>query len=72
MAANLTLLRSRLLLPPDAPEAKAAQDEAEALRRQLTERAHVVATADWLERRPQLGRDVFRRGSPAARAACGR
>ena len=68
MAANLTLLRSRLLLPPDAQEAKAAQDEAEALRRQLVERAHVNRTADWLERRPQLGRDVFRRGSPAARA----
>jgi chromatin segregation and condensation protein Rec8/ScpA/Scc1 (kleisin family) len=32
MAATLALLRSRLLLPEDAPEAKAAQDEAEAYR----------------------------------------
>ncbi|HEY2131920.1 MAG TPA: segregation/condensation protein A, partial [Acetobacteraceae bacterium] len=35
MAATLAHLRSRLLLPADAPEAKAAVDEAEALRRQL-------------------------------------
>ena len=35
MAATLTQLRSRLLLPPDATEAKAALSEAEALRRQL-------------------------------------
>ncbi len=68
MAANLTLLRSRLLLPPDAPETKAAQHQAEALRRQLIERARSAEAADWLERRPQLGRDVFGRGRAAAGA----
>ena len=62
MAATLAFLRSRLLLPGDSPEAKAAADEAEALRRRLVSRAQVRAAADWLERRPQLGRDVFGRG----------
>jgi segregation and condensation protein A len=59
MAATLAFLRSRLLLPSDSPEAKAAEDEAEALRYRLVSRARVHAAADWLERRPQLGRDVF-------------
>ena len=63
MAATLAFLRSRLLLPGDSPEAKAAEDEAEALRRRLVSRAQVRAAADWLERRPQLGRDVFGRGT---------
>ncbi len=64
MAATLTELRSRLLLPADAPEAKAALSEAEALRRQLVAREEMRAAADWLERRPQLGRDFFVRGMP--------
>ncbi len=64
MAATLTELRSRLLLPADAPEAKAALSEAEALRRQLVARTEMRAAADWLERRPQLGRDFFVRGRP--------
>ena len=68
MAATLTHLRSRLLLPADAPGSEAAEDEAEALRRQLVSRAHVHAAADWLERQPQLGRDVFGRGG-AGRAS---
>jgi segregation and condensation protein A len=59
MAATLAFLRSRLLLPSDSSEAKAAEDEAEALRYRLVSRAQVRAAADWLERRPQLGRDVF-------------
>ena len=65
MAATLALLRSRLLLPPDAPEARAAQDEAEAMRRQLLQRVVMRQVADWLEQRPQLGRDVFARGAGA-------
>ena len=69
MAATLALLRSRLLLPPDAPEARAAQDEAEAMRRQLLERAAIRHAAEWLDREPQLGRDVFARGGEAARAS---
>jgi segregation and condensation protein A len=67
MAATLTFLRSRLLLPGDSPEAKAAVDEAEMLRHRLVSRAQMRAAADWLERRPQLGRDVFGRGTAERR-----
>jgi segregation and condensation protein A len=63
-AATLTELWSRLLLPQDAPAARAAVEEAEALRRHLLERARMRGAADWLDRRAQLGRDVFRRGQP--------
>jgi segregation and condensation protein A len=63
-AATLTELWSRLLLPQDAPAARAAVEEAEALRRHLLERARMRAAADWLDRRARLGRDVFRRGQP--------
>ena len=68
MAATLTELWSRLLLPSDAPAARAAFEEAEALRRQLLDRARTRAAADFLERRVQLGRDAFRRGRPEASA----
>jgi segregation and condensation protein A len=69
MAATLTELWSRLLLPSDAPAARAAVEEAEALRRQLLDRAQMRAAADWLGRRVQLGRDAFRRGRPDVSAA---
>ena len=69
MAATLTQLRSRLLLPADAAEAKAALSDAEALRRQLVGREEMRAAADWLERRPQLGREVFARSRPEGHAA---
>jgi segregation and condensation protein A len=69
MAASLALLRSRLLLPPDAPEARAAEDEAEAIRRQLLERAAIRAAAEWLDHRMHLGRDVFVRGEVAGAGA---
>jgi len=72
MAATLAFLRSRLLLPSDSPEAKAAEDEAEALRHRLVSRAQVRAAADWLERRPQLGRDVFGCGTGDRRYGGGR
>ena len=62
MAADLTLLRSRLLEPADAAAAQDAQDEAERLRKRLLGRAEIGRAADWLERRIQLGRDVFGRG----------
>ena len=68
MAATLTELWSRLLLPADAPAARAAVEEAEALRRHLLERARLGAAADWLDRRVQLGRDAFRRGQPEVSA----
>ncbi len=64
MASHLAELRSRLLLPADVTEARTAQAEAEALRRQWVRRAEMAATVGWLERRPQLGRDVFARGQP--------
>ena len=62
MAAQLTELRSRLLLPADAPEARAAQSEAEALRQRWIWRAETAAATDWLAERPQLGFEVFARG----------
>ncbi|MBL6082659.1 segregation/condensation protein A [Belnapia sp. T18] len=60
-AAWLTLLRSRLLLPA-APESTEAEREAQGLRRRLADREWASRLADWLERRPQLGRQVFARG----------
>jgi segregation and condensation protein A len=62
MAATLTELWSRLLLPADAAASRAAETEAEALRRQLLARQRMREAADWLARRPQLGRDIFARG----------
>ncbi len=64
MAAQLTELRSRLLLPADGRDAGAAHRQAEALRRQAIRREAVATAADWLERRPRLGLDVFARFRP--------
>ena len=64
MAAQLAELRSRLMLPAEDAQAQAGQAEAEALRRQWISRAEMVAVADWLERQPQLGREVFACGQP--------
>lgn len=64
MAATLTDLRSRLLPPTDAPQARQALGEADALRRQLLARAAMRAATDWLERRHQVGCHVFLRGRP--------
>ncbi len=66
MAASLTELWSRLVLPADPVAARAAAAEAEALRRRLLARARIRDAADWLARRPQLGWEVFARGMPAA------
>lgn len=63
MAAWLLLLRSRLLLPADAEESAEAEREAADLRRRLADRAAARRLATWLERRPQLGREVFPRGA---------
>jgi segregation and condensation protein A len=64
MAASLTELWSRLLLPRETPAAQDAADAAEALRRHLLERARMQAAAACLDQRPQLGRDSFARGRP--------
>ena len=62
IAATLTQLRARLILPAAALEAQATEREAGGLRRQLLSRLHIQAAADWLERRQQLGLHVWTRG----------
>ena len=64
MGAWLVQLRSRLLLPGDGPAQDAADAEAGGLRDRLRELHRVQALAAWLDGRPQLGRDVFARGTP--------
>ncbi len=66
MAADLALLRSRLLVPADAAEVQDAQTEVERLRQRLLGRAEMSRAADWLEGRDQLGREVFGRGQADA------
>lgn len=68
MAAWLTLLKSRLLIP----KPQLAADEPDphlleaALRRKLAHLAAARAAAKRLEQMPQLGRDVFLNGQPQA------
>ncbi len=64
MASWLLQLRSLLLLPAHTPAQQAAQDEAEQLRDRLAGLQEMQALAGWLDRRPQLGLDVFVRGQP--------
>jgi segregation and condensation protein A len=64
MAAWLVQLRTRLLLPADAPARQEAAAEAEQLRTRLSALQAMRALAGWLEQRPQLGHDVFARGRP--------
>jgi hypothetical protein len=64
MAAWLVQLRARLLLPADAPAQQEAAAEADQFRGRLVALEEIQALAGWLERRPQLGHDVFTRGQP--------
>jgi segregation and condensation protein A len=64
MAAWLVQLRTRLLLPADAPAQQDAVVEADAFRTRLVALEDMQALAGWLERRPQRGHDVFGRGQP--------
>jgi segregation and condensation protein A len=64
MASWLVQLRSLLLLPADVSAHQAAKDEADHFRNRLSELGDIQALAAWLDRRPQLGRDVFTRGQP--------
>ena len=64
MAAWLTWLKSRLLLPADALGAEEAEDAAEILALRLRDLSAIRAAAAWLGARPQLGQDVFARGAP--------
>ncbi|MGA9866550.1 MAG: ScpA family protein [Acetobacteraceae bacterium] len=64
MAAWLTWLKSRLLIP-DAPEAaEEGEMAAGALAERLAALQVIRAAAGWLGARPQLGLDVFARGAP--------
>jgi segregation and condensation protein A len=63
MASWLVLLRSRLLLPDTAVQ-RAADDDARQLRDRLLDLQAAQGLAAWLDRRAQLGQDVFPRGQP--------
>ena len=64
MAAWLTWLKSRLLLPDDPDAAEEGEEAAGSLAARLQALASIRAAADWLAARPQLGQDVFARGQP--------
>ncbi len=62
MAAWLTWLKSRLLLPDDVPEAEEGLEAADVLAARLLALQGIRAAAAWLADRPALGRDVWARG----------
>ena len=64
MAAWLTWLKSRLLLPKEMEGSDDAEQAAGVLADRLADLERVRAVTDWLEARPQLGRDMFERGRP--------
>ena len=64
MAAWLTWLKSRLLLPDDPEAAEEGEVAAETLAARLQALAAIRAAAAWLGGCPQLGQDVFARGQP--------
>ena len=59
MAARLLLLRSRLLFPASSEAETAAAQQGGLEAQRLDQMLFVRAAAAWLDRRPQLGRDVF-------------
>lgn len=63
MAAWLTWLKSRLLVP-DSPEAEEGELAADVLAARLRDLSAMRAAALWLGGRPQLGHEVFARGTP--------
>jgi len=67
MAAWLAYLKSRMLLPDtNAPEGQSAEEMANALALRLKRLEAIRNAAELLFARPQLDRDVFRRGQPEA------
>jgi segregation and condensation protein A len=64
MAAWLTWLKSRLLLPASDPANAEGEIAAEVLAARLVALETVRALAAWLGQRSQLGWDVFARGEP--------
>ena len=63
MAAWLTWLKSRLLLPAEEEAAEEATQAADVLAARLAELARMRQAAAWLAARPALGQDVFARGA---------
>ncbi len=64
MAAWLAWLKSRLLLPDDHEPGEQVEDATDRLAERLAELERIRALAHWLDCRPVLGRDVFRRAAP--------
>lgn len=64
MAAWLTWLKSRLLVPAGTDAAEEGEQAALALAGRLQELEAIRTVAAWLAQRPQLGLDVFARGAP--------
>jgi segregation and condensation protein A len=64
MAAWLTWLKSRLLLPAGSDAAEEGELAADVLQARLRELQAIRAAAAWLGTRPVLGQDVFARGAP--------
>ncbi len=64
MAAWLTWLKSRLLVPDTEEAEEEGEMAAEALADRLRALQDVRAAAAWFAGRPQLGLDVFARGAP--------
>ncbi len=62
MAAWLTWLKSRLLLPQDKPQEEEGEDAAHNLAEKLKQLEFIHSTAAWLGTRPLLDHDVFARG----------
>ena len=63
MAAWLTWLKSRLLLP-EGDDAEEGEQAADVLAARLRDLSAMRAGAAWLAGRPQLGQEVFARGAP--------
>ena len=64
MAAWLTWLKSRLLVPAAGDELETGEMAAEVLALRLLELYVIRTLAAWLSARPELGQDVFARGAP--------
>lgn len=64
MAAWLTWLKSRLLLPTGSLAADEGEAAADVLAQRLRELQRIRAGAAWLDARAQLGHEVFVRGMP--------
>jgi segregation and condensation protein A len=62
MAAWLTWLKSRLLLPSGSGAAEEGEAAAEVLAARLRDLQAMRVAAAWMQARPQLGQDVFARG----------